>query len=394
MDKLYVRQVCFLLAAVLPVARLIVYPATLAYRAGNDLLLPAAASLVCEGAAVLLAAWISRRSGRTLFELVRLRLGKGAAKVLSFLLALFFALAAVLPLLEQRGFVLQILYENVPSFLSFTPLFAVLLFAAAQGLRSLGRMADLAMPVFAVCFTALLLLGLPGADFAALLPVGGHGAGTLARAALHSLPWHTAAPGVLCLCGHFRCEKGDMKKVLLAYAVGGAATLLFLALFYAVFADIALLQQNAVAHLSKYATALTPLGRVDLLFVIALTLVMVVAAALPVRLCALCLQETFGGPPALHAGIVCALLLGLTVLLNPAFREAQALLTEKLWPVFALFGYALPLLCALFLWEKKGRGLPAPPRGAGARRQNPRSTKTPARRMLGRERRRDAQTFF
>ena len=371
MDRVNVRQICFLLAAVLPVTRLIVYPATLAYRAGNDLLWSALLNLACEGAAVWLALWLSKRTERTLFGLVQARLGKAAAKVLSFGFALFFALAAVLPLLEQRGFVLQILYENVPSFLSFTPLFVVLVFAGAQGLRALGRAADLAMPAFAVCLTALLLLALPDADFAALLPVGGRGAGTIARASLFSLPWYTGAPCLLCLCGHFTYEKGCAKKVLLAYAIGAAATLLFLGVFYAVFADIALLQQNAVEHLSKYATALTPLGRIDLLFVLALTLVLVFAACLPVRLCVLCLRETFGGPPALHACIVGVLLLGLTVLLNPAFREAQTFLTETLWPAFALFGYALPLLLALCLWEKKaGRGQTSARLPADARRAN------------------------
>ena len=49
MHKLNVRQICFWLAAVLPVSRLIVYPATLSFRAGNDLLWPALWNLIAEG---------------------------------------------------------------------------------------------------------------------------------------------------------------------------------------------------------------------------------------------------------------------------------------------------------------------------------------------------------
>ena len=72
--------------------------------------------------------------------------------------------------------------------------------------------------------------------------------------------------------------------------------------------------------------------------------------------------------PGPLAHCLCVVLcLGLTVLLDPAFREAQAMLSERMWPLFALFGYALPLLAALFLRERKGRtgtppGVFAPPR--------------------------------
>ena len=99
MRKLNVRQICFWLAAVLPLSRLIVYPATLSYRAGGDLLWPALCNLLAEGAAIALLLLLARRTGRTFFGLLRARLGEGAARLAALLLALFLAAAAVLPLL-------------------------------------------------------------------------------------------------------------------------------------------------------------------------------------------------------------------------------------------------------------------------------------------------------
>ena len=52
MDKLKLRQICFLFAAVLPVTKLIIYPSTLSYYAKNDLLLSAAVSFLAEGVVV------------------------------------------------------------------------------------------------------------------------------------------------------------------------------------------------------------------------------------------------------------------------------------------------------------------------------------------------------
>ena len=52
MDKLKLRQICFLFAAVLPVTKLIIYPSTLSYYVKNDLLLSAAVSFLAEGVVV------------------------------------------------------------------------------------------------------------------------------------------------------------------------------------------------------------------------------------------------------------------------------------------------------------------------------------------------------
>lgn len=65
MDKLKLRQICFLFAAVLPVAKLIIYPSTLSYYAKNDLLLSAGLNFLAEGIVTALVMWLSSRTDRT-----------------------------------------------------------------------------------------------------------------------------------------------------------------------------------------------------------------------------------------------------------------------------------------------------------------------------------------
>ena len=89
MDKLKLRQICFLFAAVLPVAKLIIYPSTLSYYAKNDLLLSAGLNFLAEGIVIALVMWLSSRTDRTLFDLLRYTFGETAAKTLYVLLALF-----------------------------------------------------------------------------------------------------------------------------------------------------------------------------------------------------------------------------------------------------------------------------------------------------------------
>ena len=246
------------------------------------------------GAVLALVVFLSYRTDMTFFDLLQNTFGRVAARVIYGIFALFFALSALLPLMEQKGFVTQIFYENIPSVIAFAPFFGVSFFACVKGFKTIGRAADIALPVFATCFAVIILLALPEADFSALLPVGGGGEGIF-RGSLYGLNWYTECLYPLFFLGHFKREKGAWRKVGLSFLLGGAALLLFLGTFYGIFADIAVQQQNAIAQISKYTTAFTSLGRIDLLFIFALALVLVFALCIPAQLCVHCACRALGG---------------------------------------------------------------------------------------------------
>ena len=319
MDKIKLRQICFLFAAVMPVTKMIIYPATVSYYAKNDLLLSAALNLLLMGAVLALVVFLSYRTDMTFFDLLQNTFGRVAARVIYGIFALFFALSALLPLMEQKGFVTQIFYENIPSVIAFAPFFGVSFFACVKGFKTIGRAADIALPVFAACFAVIILLALPEADFSALLPVGGGGEGIF-RGSLYGLNWYTECLYPLFFLGHFKREKGAWRKVGLSFLLGGAALLLFLGTFYGIFADIAVQQQNAIAQISKYTTAFTSLGRIDLLFIFALALLVFI------------------------------------VFFKYSYLELQTFFTQSLWYVFAFFAYVLPAAALLLRKEARKTG--------------------------------------
>ena len=124
MEKLKVRQICFYFMAMMPVAKLLVYPAALAFRAKNCLLFSALLNSLLEGAVVALVMLLAKKTGKPLFVLLEQRAGKLWAKIAYGAFALYFFASALLPLLEQKNFVLQVLYENASTLLSFAPFFA------------------------------------------------------------------------------------------------------------------------------------------------------------------------------------------------------------------------------------------------------------------------------
>lgn len=371
MDKIKLRQICFLFAAIMPVTKTIIYPATLTYYAGNNLLLSSALNFLLMGAVLALVIFLSYRTDMTFFDLLQNTFGRVTARIIYGLFALFFAFSALLPLMEQKGFVAQVFYENIPSFIAFAPLFGVSFFACVKGFKTIGRAADIALPVFAVCFAVILLLALPEADFSALLPVGGDG---VFRGSLYGLNWYTECLYPLFFLGHFEREKGAWWKAGLSFLCGAAATLGFLAIFYGIFADIAVQQQNAIAQISKYTTSFTSLGRIDLLFIFALALVLVFALSIPAQLSVHCACKALGGVnPLLPAAALNILLLVLIVFFKYSYLELQTFFTRSLWPVFIIFAYVLP--AAALLLRKKARQARASRRRrhggeSGGRRKN------------------------
>ena len=218
-------------------------------------------------------------------------------------------------------------------------------------------MADLSLPGFVLSYAVVILLALPQADFGALLPVVESGA-RVWRGFAAGPCWYTACLYPLFFLGHVRYERRAAAKVLGAYAAGAAVTLLFLAVFYAVFSDISILQHNSLAQISKYATAFSSLGRVDLLFIFALTLVLAFALCIPVQLSVHCAARALGCRPLLPAAVINAALLALTVFFNTSFREVPQFCTQRLWFVYAAFAYLVPIL-ALFLKRER------PPQSGG-----------------------------
>lgn len=353
MDKIKLRQICFLFAAVMPVTKMIIYPATVSYYAKNDILLSAALNLLLMGAVLALVIFLSYRTDMTFFDLLQNTFGRMTARIIYGLFALFFAFSALLPLMEQKGFVTQIFYENIPPVIAFAPFFGVSFYACVKGFKTIGRAADIALPMFAMCFAVIILLALPEADFSALLPLGGGGEGIF-RGSLYGLNWYTECLYPLFFLGHFKREKGAWWKVGLSFLLGGAALLVFLGTFYGIFADIAVQQQNAIAQISKYTTAFTSLGRIDLLFIFALALVLVFALCIRAQLSVHCACKALGGVnPLLPAAALNILLLVLIVFFKYSYLELQTFFTRSLWPVFIIFAYVLP--AAALLLRKKAR---------------------------------------
>ncbi len=348
MNKISSRQLYFFLSCIAPLGKLILLPARLVEFTRNDLLFPVLIHLILQAASIYCIMLLSRRN-QTLFSMLENTFGRIAASVLFGVLSLFFLYAAIFPLIEQKLLVQSVFYDTLPSSVTFAPFFILSAYVCAKPLFHHGRMWDVLAPISAISLFAILLFAMNTADMGAISPVGSTGVSAILKGTQVSFLWFYDSAILLPFVGSFRYEKGMAVKATSFYLLGGAFVLVFLALFYGVFSDIAIRQTFAFAKISKYFSASAILGRIDYIFICLLAIAMALYTLLPVHAGVHCMHRATQGkvPQAILSLAVNLGLLVLLVSVNFLPNEVLAFIGEKAFYIFPLFCLVLPPLCLL-----------------------------------------------
>ena len=228
-----------------------------------------------------------------------------------------------------------------------------------KGIKAVGRSADLTPLLFFVPLVGVLVMSVGQADFTALLPLFEKPVLKSMSATYRVLPHFLGgALAVPLVGGAYEYKDGDEKRILPAYAVGALITLFFLAVFYGVYGTLAPKTHYAISKIAQYFPALAVVGRIDLLFVYALTVVLFFYVALPLQLSVDCfVKATAWGNKRLISAILNAVLFVLILFFNRHYDALYVFFSETLAPVYVVFTLLLPQLAPLLLLgERKTNG--------------------------------------
>ena len=167
------RQLCFFVAFVVPVSKLLSAPAQLAEFAKGDLLVPALAQYLLQAAVLAVIMFLASRTGKSFFQLLGDTFGYVTARIIYILYALYFVFFSLLPLLDLERFVYTAFFDTAPHMYVFTPFFFLSAFICTKNLKAFGRSADIAMPLFLLSFVGLMVMALGQADFSNIMPIFG-----------------------------------------------------------------------------------------------------------------------------------------------------------------------------------------------------------------------------
>ncbi|MBQ9728068.1 MAG: GerAB/ArcD/ProY family transporter [Clostridia bacterium] len=347
--EIHTRQLCFFVAFLLPVSKLLEAPSLLARFAAGDLLLPAFFHFLLESAVIALLLYASSRSEQTLFERMRSTFGKGVV-FFYVLYGVYFLFAVLLPLLDFEKFAYAAFFDTAPTMFAFASFFLFSAFACTKGLKAVGRSADLCLILFLFPFLALMGMSLQETDFTALLPILGTKFGDTVYAFTYTKPHFSDAVLLLPLLLHRRYQKGDGAKITASYWGGAVAVLLFLAVFFGIFSSIASREHYAFSKTAQYFSALSVVGRIDLLFVYALSIVLLFYTCLPLQYVTNVTAELIGTDrkaPISTALNVLAFLF--TLVCNKYYDSFYKIISGRLFWVFFIVADLLPVVLCLLL---------------------------------------------
>ncbi|MBR2023589.1 MAG: GerAB/ArcD/ProY family transporter [Clostridia bacterium] len=347
------RQIALFSACVLPVYKMLELPSLLARRTNGDLWLPALLQLALQFALLCAVLYAVKRGEGTLLSRMQAKLGKGLYAVYG-LYAVFYLFYAVLPILDLEKFTYAVFYDTAPTSFSFGFFFLLLAFVGCKRLKTVGRFGDGALFIFPIAFFALIVMAFSACDLSSLLPVAKTPVQDVVSAVRYTAMPFCDVALLLPLVLRLEYQKGDGKKIAVGYGVGAICSLLFLVVFYGVFSTSAGREHYAFSKIAQYFPALDVVGRVDLLFVYLLCILAFFYACVPFLYTVRCVKRLAPKfSPCLSSGILAVVAFVFTLFCNKYYDAIYSLFGYRLYPVFWVFGFILPLLLLFFTGGKK-----------------------------------------
>lgn len=298
------RQICFVFLALMPVTKLVTFPSYLAENAGGQLGFCLLINFLADILLLLLILHIGKSFGdKTFYNVSEAALGKPVTKIAYSIYAVYFFLKALLPLLEQKNYIENTLYEIMPAGITFFPFFFVSVYSCVKGLKILGRCCDVTIIATVIGLLFAIFLSVGSADFSFFMPIFKKPAYNLVKTSFHSLTWFADSLYMLFFLGHFRREKHSERNVVLSYAGAAAAASAFIAVFFAVYGPISGSQPFAVPAATVFSVNATNAARFDYLAVFLLLFAQINAIILPLFLCTKCVERVLGTTKGLWVAI-------------------------------------------------------------------------------------------
>ncbi len=353
-NNIKVRQIMMVFIALMPVTKVLMLPPILAGFSSNQLYMSLLVNFVCD---ILVLFFILKLNDlfpdKTFFAILEENLGSVFAKIIFFIFGLFFLMKTFIPIIEQKYFVDNTLYEVFPNFISFFPILLVTTYASVKGLKVLGRAADIAVWFTALTFVVTIALSLSSCDFTHVLPLKLPTVGVF-KGSFSTALWYFDSLYMLLFLGHFDKTKFKNRKIILSYAITSLVVIFVVIIFLGVFGPIAQSMNFAVADMTVFTAKIINVGRLDYLAIFLLLFSSVFAICLPVFASTKCFERAFGLKKALIPSIVVNVIIFILLsIFEEKFYSVFAFVIKYINVFIIFIGYGLPIILYFVLrWKK------------------------------------------
>ncbi len=344
------KQICLMLITLVPASKFLVLPSVYSAFAKNDAWFAGLLNCILDG--VLLAVillFLRKFNGQTLYSVIEYNLGKVGAKIVFFIYFIYFMLKTVIPVFEQKNFTEITLYETSPTVLTFLPFFLVSFYMCVKGLKTMARTGEITFWFTIFGLSLVLFLSIGTTEFYYLQPVLKNPLKQTLTATYSALIWYGQPIILLFLSGKIKREKKFELSVVISFVFIALVCVLMFAVFTGIYGDIAVRQIYALTKMTKYAIALSNVGRFDYIATLFLVATGVLSLSVPLIFATECLTCVFGSKRRwLLALIVNALMLGVISGFDLYFQNIINFFEKYFTPVMFTLVYAVTPLMLLF----------------------------------------------
>lgn len=354
-NKIYKRQIGFLLILILPITKVILLPSLLASISGRDCYFTIFIFFILDFLSVysiLKAREIAK--GESVFKIFEKNFGKVFTKIFMMFYLLLF-LFRVFPFdYEQKMLLNETIYFNMQRILVFLPILLVASYIAYKGFTVIGRNADLMFMTAIGSFVTLFFLALASVDFSNLLPVLSNGVGNVFNGVIRYSFYFGDGIFIMFLFDSIK-ENTKQKNfhILMWLAISYILVMLFFILFVSVFSNTAPFHYNAIEKIAKYNETFSFLGRIDLLSVIPLLAGAVFNIAVCLAAGIKIFSYIFNVRKRLVSTILVTILLMILVAVLSTNVEKSYVLYENIFSYFFIFlQYFVPFILPILSLNK------------------------------------------
>lgn len=356
MKVISIRQLCLLFLAFVPLTKVVILPSYLSLVSGHQAWLAILLSFLIEGGVIVALLSFAKKVDMPFFDFLRQTLGRFSARVVYATYTAYYVLKSCTLVIEQRSFIEVVLYETTPTVLNFLPFFFVVAYTCMVGIKSLGRIADVAVWGTVASFLVILALSTFNVDFNALLPLFYGAFPKIFVGSLQSALWFGESTYILFFMGKIKWSKRPKLKVLSGYAVGGLLVTFFFIVYRGIFDEMAMRNVFAIARTGKYSISLSKIGRIDFFAIFIICGISLFALCSPLVIATDCLCTAFPIKRRLFpALIVTAIPLVLTVFFGRYLQSFLTINTRVLCWAYWVMSAGIPLLFSIYgiVWGRK-----------------------------------------
>lgn len=260
-----ISQVGFILLTIMTGSKFLNVPSSIASQAGRDGWISIIILFLIDFAVLLCLLWAHKlnKNNLSLNCILEKNLGKVGARPVYILFFVFF----IVRQLDLMASVLNVfsatltLKTNWPGF--SIPIILLSLFIFVLGIRTFARTNQLVAAWVFISAFVMIVLSLTNTDFSEFTPVLADGFKPVGKAVLNHTFYFTDSLFIIFFLGRIKRDKNFFLSPITAFILGTLLTLFLYVVFYALFGEIAWLQDSAMPKVSQFNTQLTVNGRLD-----------------------------------------------------------------------------------------------------------------------------------